>query len=328
MRDVENPPEVRRPLLSASPCRRVSASLGHGPWPTLQFKSLVTLQSALWLLAGCSAAQLPRAKVYRCEVVNTFPHDTNAFTQGLVYCDGELYEGTGLNGCSSIRRLELATGTVLQQHRLPWKYFGEGITLWGDQLIQLTWTTGTAFLYDRRSFRLLSSRSYPTRGWGLTHDGTRLIMSDGSAMLYFREPDTFAESGRIRVTDGGAPVSNLNELEFIRGEIWANVWRRYAIARISPASGEVLSWIDISGLLSPLDRLLAGSPNGIAYDTKTDRIFVTGKRWPKLFEIRVRVLGGKGGRLPVQKLVPGKTATEPADGQGRAGERRLKTSDL
>ena len=243
--------------------------------------------SALCLLAGCCAAQPPRSKVYRCEVVNTFPHDRNAFTQGLSCCDGELYEGTGLNGCSSIRRVELATGTVLQRHDLSWRYFGEGITLWGDKLIQLTWTSRTAFLYDRRSFRLLSSLSYPTDGWGLTHDGTRLIMSDGSATLYFREPDTFAETGRIRVTDGGAPVSNLNALEFIRGEIWANVWRQNRIARISPASGEVLSWIDISGLLSPFDRMLAGSPNGIAYDAETDRIFVTGKRWPKVFEIRV-----------------------------------------
>ncbi|WP_295456379.1 glutaminyl-peptide cyclotransferase [uncultured Thiodictyon sp.] len=243
---------------------------------------------ALCLLAGCSAAQPPLAECYRCEVVNSFPHDTNAFTQGLAYCDGELYEGMGLNGRSSIRRVELATGTVLQQHDLPWRYFGEGITLWGDKLIQLTWTARTGFIYDRRSFRLLSSFSYPTDGWGLTHDDTRLVMSDGSATLYFREPDTFAETGRIRVTDGGAPVSNLNALEFIRGEIWASVWQQYRIARISPASGQVLSWIDISGLLSPLDRLLAGSPNGIAYDDKTDRIFVTGKRWPKVFEIRVR----------------------------------------
>jgi glutaminyl-peptide cyclotransferase len=240
----------------------------------------------LCLLAGC-ATRPPVAKVYRCEVVNIFPHDTNAFTQGLAYCDGQLYEGTGLSGCSSIRRVELETGRVLQQHNLPRQYFGEGITLWGDKLIQLTWTSRTAFLYDRTSFRLLSSCSYSTAGWGLTHDDTRLIMSDGSAMLYFREPDTFAETGRIQATDGGVSVGNLNELEFIRGEIWANIWRQYRIACISPASGQVLSWIDISGLLPPFGRLLAGSPNGIAYDAKTDRIFITGKHWPKLFEIRV-----------------------------------------
>jgi glutamine cyclotransferase len=220
-------------------------------------------------------------------VVNAFPHDTGAFTQGLEYRDGELYEGTGLNGGSSIRRVELATGRVLQQHDLPWNCFGEGITLWQDKLIQLTWTSRTAFVYDRRSFRPLSKLSYPTAGWGLTHDDTHLIMSDGSAMLYFRDPDTFVETGRIRVTDGGRPISDLNELEFIRGEIWANVWRQYRIARISPASGRVLSWIDISGLMPPLDRLLAGSPNGIACDAQADRVFVTGKRWPKVFEIRV-----------------------------------------
>jgi len=257
----------------------------------------------LCLLAGGCVVQPPRAKVYRCQVVNTFPHDTNAFTQGLACDDGELYEGTGLNGRSWIRRVELTTGTVLRQHNLPWKYFGEGITLWKDTLIQLTWTSGTAFVYDRRSFCQRSSISYSTAGWGLTHDGTRLIMSDGSATLYFRRPDTFEEIGRIRVTDGGVPVSHLNELEFIRGEIWANIWGRYRIARISPASGRVLAWIDISGLLSPLDRLRAGSPNGIAYDAKTDRIFITGKRWPKVFEIRGGInsfdpLRGRGCTVP------------------------------
>lgn len=248
--------------------------------------SRFALPVALCLLGGCSAAQSPSAGIRRYEAVNAFPHDTNAFTQGLAYGDGELYEGTGLNGRSSVRRVELATGKVLRQHRLPWKYFGEGITLRGDRLIQLTWRSKTGFVYDRPSFRLLSTFSYPTAGWGLTHDGTHLIMSDGSATLYFREPDTLAEIRRVRVTDGGVPVPNLNELEFVRGEIWANVWRQYRIARISPATGQVVSWIDISGLLSPLERLLAGSPNGIAYDAKNDRIFVTGKRWPKVFEIR------------------------------------------
>jgi glutamine cyclotransferase len=238
--------------------------------------------------AGRYAARTLRAKVCCCEVVNVFPHDTHAFTQGLAYCGGQLYEGTGLNGCSSIRRVELETGTVLQRYDLPWRYFGEGITLWRDTLIQLTWKSRIAFVYERRSFRLLASLSYPTAGWGLTHDDTRLIMSDGSDTLYLREPDTFAEIGRIQVRDDGAPVASLNDLEFIRGEIWANVWRQYRIARISPASGRVLSWVDISGLLSPRERLLAGSPNGIAYDADGDRIFVTGKRWPKAFEIRVR----------------------------------------
>jgi glutaminyl-peptide cyclotransferase len=241
---------------------------------------------AMCLLAGCSAGP-PAAQVYRCEVINTFPHDRGAFTQGLDYFEGQLYEGTGLNGRSTIRRVELATGKVLQQAALPWEYFGEGITLWQGKLIQLTWKSKIGFLYDRESFRLLSSFAYPTEGWGLTHDDTRLIMSDGSATLYFRDPETLAETGRLRVTDRGMPVSNLNELEFIRGEIWANIWRQDRIARISPASGQVLSWVDLSGLLPLGDRLWAGELNGIAYDAKADRIFITGKRWPKLFEIRV-----------------------------------------
>lgn len=253
---------------------------------SLQQTGLVALGAAC-LVAGCSDAQPSGAKSYRCEVVDAFPHDTGAFTQGLAFHDGELYESTGLNGRSSIRRVDLKTGTVLQKHDLPWKYFGEGITIWGDKLIQLTWTSKTGFIYDRRSFSLRSSFSYPTPGWGLTHDDTRFIMSDGSDTLYFRESGTFAETGRIRVTDGGVSVTDLNELEFIRGEIWANVWRQYRIARISPTSGRVLSWIDISALLSPIDRLLCGSPNGIAYDASGDRVFVTGKRWSKLFEIRL-----------------------------------------
>jgi glutaminyl-peptide cyclotransferase len=269
--------------------------------------------AALCLLAGCSAVQPPAAKVCRYEVVNTFPHDPGAFTQGLEYFDGQLYESTGLYGRSSIRRVELETGKVLQQAALPWKYFGEGITLWNGKLIQLTWQSRIGFIYDRASFRRLSSFAYPTEGWGLTHDArgpqtrnpasgapARLIMSDGSDTLFFRDPETFAETGRLRVTDRGAPVSNLNELEFIHGEIWANIWPQDRIARISPVSGQVLSWVDLSGLLPLRDRWwgpqtpyfafgvpFAGALNGIAYDAKADRIFVTGKQWPKLFEIRI-----------------------------------------
>ncbi len=243
--------------------------------------------SAACLVVGCSAARNSGAKTCRCEITNVYPHDRDAFTQGLVFCEGDLFEGTGLNGCSSIRRVDLLTGKVLQKYDLPSKYFGEGITIWGEYLIQLTWTSKTGFIYDRRSFSLRSTVSYPTAGWGLTHDGARFIVSDGSDTLYFRDANTFAEIGRIKVTDGGAPVTELNELEFIRGEIWANIWRQYRIARISPTSGQVLSWIDISGLVASLDRLLVGSPNGIAYDATGDRIFVTGKRWPKLFEIRL-----------------------------------------
>ncbi|HOJ74890.1 MAG TPA: glutaminyl-peptide cyclotransferase [Phycisphaerae bacterium] len=254
-------------------------------------RALITpvLLCGLYLLAGCGAAHSTFAPAYSCEIVNRYPHDVNAFTQGLVYHGGYLYEGTGLNGLSSIRRVELTTGRVLQEYDLPWQYFGEGITIWQDRLIQLTWTSGIAFAYDRDSFELQSTFSYPTSGWGLTHDGARLIMSDGSSTLYFRAPDTFAEIGRIHVTDGGRPVRDLNELEFIRGELWANLWGQYRIARICLATGRIRSWIDISNLRSPVERLLAGSPNGIAYDADGDRIFLTGKNWPHVFEITVNM---------------------------------------
>lgn len=241
---------------------------------------------AAFLACGCATTP-SSARTDRCEIVHVFPHDRAAFTQGLVFCDGDLYEGTGLNGCSSIRRVDLATGKVVQNYDLPWKYFGEGITVRGDQIVQLTWKTRTAFVYDRCSFALQSTFSYPTAGWGLTYDGARYILSDGTDTLYFRDAGSFAEIGRIRVTDGGVPITELNELEFVRGEIWANVWRQYRIARISPESGHVVAWIDISALLSPAEQLFVGSPNGIAYDSANDRIFVTGKRWPKLFEIRL-----------------------------------------
>jgi glutamine cyclotransferase len=252
----------------------------------------IVLKCGLGLGAVCLAqspaiAPPSKAKTYRCEIVNSFPHDSTAFTQGLTFIDGELYEGTGLNGHSSIRRVELGTGKVLQRCDLPQKYFGEGITIWEDKLVQLTWKSKTGFIYDRRTFVMRSSFSYPTSGWGLTHDDKRFIMSDGSDTIYFRDPETFAETGRVRVSDGSVAVTELNELEFVHGEIWANIWGKYRIARISPDSGQVLSWIDISNLMPALDRLLVGSPNGIAYDVAGDRIFVTGKRWPRLFEIRL-----------------------------------------
>jgi glutamine cyclotransferase len=199
-----------------------------------------------------------------------------------------LLEGTGLNGRSSLRRVVLETGAVQQIYQLPDEYFGEGITLFGDRIYQLTWQSNTAFVYDKQSFRFLGRFSYPTEGWGLTHDGRRLIMSDGSATLFFRDPETFAETGRIDVFDENGPVTRLNELEYVRGEIWANVWQTDRVARIAPETGQVLGWIDLSGLLQPED--LAQSVdvlNGIAYDPQGDRLFVTGKLWPKLFEIRL-----------------------------------------
>lgn len=222
------------------------------------------------------------------EVVNAFPHDPNAFTQGLIYRDGYLYESTGLYGESSLRKVDLETGQVLQQVDLPAEFFGEGLTDWGDTLLQLTWREETGLIYDLDSFALLDQFSYPMEGWGLTHDGERLIMSDGSATLYFLSPDTFEVLDRVEVTYRGVKIQQINELEYIRGEVFANLWLRDQIVRIDPVSGEVLGWIDLEGLLP--DELIRADTdvlNGIAYDPAADRLFLTGKRWPKLFEVRL-----------------------------------------
>lgn len=229
--------------------------------------------------------------VYTYRVVKAYPHDPEAFTQGLVYHDGLLYEGTGLRGKSSLRRVELETGKVLQIHPLNGRYFGEGITLWQNRIIQLTWTSKIGFVYNSETFETLREFSYRTEGWGITHDGKRLIMSDGTDTLYFLDPDTFEEIGSIQVRYQDKPIANLNELEYINGEIFANVWQTDFIARISPETGRVLSWIDLTGLLdSKLGSSLYGSEdvlNGIAYDELGDRLFVTGKLWSKLFEIKL-----------------------------------------
>jgi glutamine cyclotransferase len=226
--------------------------------------------------------------VYGYRVVNTYPHDQRAWTQGLVYDDGALYEGTGLRGQSTLRRVELETGMVLQLLPLPETYFGEGIALFGDRIYQLTWHSNTGFIYDKESFDLLGMFFYPTEGWGLTHDGERLIMSDGTATVHFLDPETLEEIGQIEVYDSQGPVTRLNELEYVQGEIYAHVWLTDWIARIDPESGRVVGWIDLQGLLSPEDY---DQPvdvlNGTAYDAKDDRLFVTGKWWPKLFEIEL-----------------------------------------
>jgi len=227
--------------------------------------------------------------IYGYKILKTYPHDPKAFTQGLVYYkDDILYEGTGMWGESSLRKVNLETGQVLQIHLLPSDIFGEGIVLWQDKIIQLTWQHRQGFVYDRETFTLLKEFSYPTEGWGITHDGTRLIMSDGSATLFVWDPETLQEIGRIEVRDDKGPVVRLNELEYIRGLIYANVWQTDRIAIIRPDDGRVVGWIDLSGLLAPEDRhARVDVLNGIAYDAEGDRLFVTGKYWPKLFQIRV-----------------------------------------
>ena len=230
----------------------------------------------------------PNLLLYGYQVVHVYPHDPKAFTQGLQYVDGVLYEGTGQHGQSSIRRVKLETGEVLQKRDLPAEHFGEGITVWKNDLIELTWQTHVAFVYDRTTFQPKKQFSYPGEGWGLTHDGTNLIMSDGTSELRVLDPVTFVEKRRIKVTAAGdAPLNNLNELEFVKGEIFANVWMTDYVARIAPATGKVTGYIDLRGLLSPSERANADVLNGIAYDGSHDRLFVTGKWWPKLFEITV-----------------------------------------
>ena len=236
-----------------------------------------------------SASVSPAAPVSGYRIVAEYPHDPDAFTQGLSIHNGGLYEGTGLEGESTLRRVDLESGEVLQSRELDDEYFGEGIAVLNDRIYQLTWESGKGFVYDRETFELLGTFSYEGEGWGLTTDGERLIMSDGSNRLVFRDPETFAELGHIDVRDAGIPVSRLNELEYVEGEIWTNVWQTDRVARIDPASGLVTGWIDLSGLLSAEEREMhvVDVLNGIAYDAETGRVFVTGKLWPKLFEIEL-----------------------------------------
>ncbi len=238
--------------------------------------------------AGAAAQRAEPTPVLGYRVVREYPHDPGAFTQGLVFHDGVLYESTGLRGESTLRRVDLDSGEVLQERRLLPVLFGEGAAVVDDRIVQLTWRAGVGFVYDRETFRLLREFRYAGEGWGITFDGSRLVMSDGSAVLRFLDPDSLAEIGRLPITAGGVPVPNLNELEWIDGEIWANLWTEDRLARIDPETGEVVAFVDLSGLFP--DRLHhpdADVLNGIAWDPETSRIFVTGKKWPRLFEIEV-----------------------------------------
>lgn len=223
------------------------------------------------------------------EIVNTWPHSREAYTQGLIFHDGKLIESTGQEGRSSVRRVQLETGDVLQKVSLPPQYFGEGLTLLNGKLYQLTWQHQTGFIYDPATFQKLGEFKYFGEGWGLTHDGQHLILSDGTNRLRYIDPSTFQVKKVLSVTDRGAPVTQLNELEFARGEILANVWHSNKIARIDPESGKVIGWIDLTGLLKPGEATDEDAVlNGIAFDETTGRLVVTGKMWPKLFEIRLK----------------------------------------
>jgi glutaminyl-peptide cyclotransferase len=250
-------------------------------------RHLAVVVMALSVLASASASYSQRkVPVHGYTIVRSYPHDPEAFTQGLIFRDGFLYESTGQNGKSSLRKVVLETGLVVQRKALDARYFAEGLTDWRNRLIQLTYTTNVGFVYTLSTFANENAFSYPGEGWGLTHDGRRLIMSDGSASLRFLDPETFAETGRVLVRGDGRSVEQLNELEFVKGRVYANVWLTNRIAMIEPTSGQVTGWLDLTGLLP------AGSQghdvlNGIAYDAVGDRLFVTGKLWPRLFEITV-----------------------------------------
>ncbi len=246
---------------------------------------LVSLCCVAGLMAVGRSTSVP---VHLVEIVNTFPHDPNAFCQGLVYADGRLFEGTGQYGKSSLREVDLETGRVLRHVNLQDKIFGEGITLWDNSIVQLTWKQRRAYMYDLDTFTYQKTFRYQGEGWGLTHDGTHLIMSDGSATLRFIDPTTFKEVRRISVRDGRRLIGKLNELEYVNGEIYANVWYSDMIARISSEDGRLLGWLDLRPLWPARTRPTKEHVlNGIAYDNTSGRLFVTGKNWPRLYEIRV-----------------------------------------
>jgi len=240
--------------------------------------------------SGESVTTVSSAPVYGYRVVNSYPHDTSAFTEGLVYYNGFLYESTGLYGDSSLRRVNVTTGQVVQVYDLSKEYFGEGIAIVNDTIIQLTYQNNTGFVYNLSTFKLLGNFSYPDQGWGMTYDGNQLIMSDGTSNLYFLNPQTFQRTGSITVRDGSTPVVNLNSLDYINGSIFANVWLTNRIAVINPSTGQVTAWLDLTGLenLSGCHCDVSNAVlNGIAYDSATNRLFVTGKLWPNVFQIDI-----------------------------------------
>lgn len=240
------------------------------------------------LLTTLAESQSAKTPEYTIKVIHTYPHDPQAYTQGLVYHDGFLYEGTGLYGRSSLRKVKLETGTVLQRIELDPKYFGEGIALYKNEIVQLTWKSQIGFVYNLDDFHLVRQFSYTGEGWGLTTHGNELYMSDGSDEIRVWDANTLKEKRRIKVRDGNTPITELNELEFVDGEIFANVWQTDKIARISPRTGKVTGWIELNGILSPIFRREPDSVlNGIAYDAAGKRLFVTGKLWPSVFEIQI-----------------------------------------
>ncbi|MBK5257565.1 MAG: glutaminyl-peptide cyclotransferase [Vicinamibacteria bacterium] len=264
------------------------------------------LAAILGLVLACSSETIqaqpqmpPSSKTPRFsfKVVKAYPHDPTAFTQGLVFADGIFYESTGLNGQSTLRKVTPETGAVIQQVAVEPQYFAEGLALVGDELVQLTWQHQLGFVYDKATLKLLRTFDYPTEGWGMAFDGKTLVMSDGSSRLFFLDPKTRRPLRSLQARDGARPIEHLNELEFVKGELWANVWQTDQIVKIDPATGRVTGWIDLSGLLRREARGPEGDVlNGIAWDKAQDRIFVTGKKWPWLFQIELVPVSSVNGR--------------------------------
>ncbi len=280
-----SPVIVRGAPSTAAPIRPSQAmtATAAAAYPPPDSYTLGNLPGGAEAYPGSTAVPL-----FSYRIINQYPHDPTAFTQGLVYLADEFYESTGLYGQSSLRRIRPDTGEVLQMLAMPEQFFGEGVVIWQDRIIQITWKEHTAFVYDRETFEIIGEHAYDTEGWGITHDGRQLIMSDGSSTLFFRDPETFAETGRVQVWDGDTAVTQLNELEYVNGEVWANIWHTDSIARIDPKTGQVVGWVDLTGLLDGLEITQAVDVlNGIAYDAAGNRLFVTGKLWPALFEIEV-----------------------------------------
>ncbi|HEV7903530.1 MAG TPA: glutaminyl-peptide cyclotransferase [Pyrinomonadaceae bacterium] len=256
--------------------------------PTLE-QTNGTANSNAATTAKASATTREIVPTYSYKIKNSWPHDRRAYTQGLIFLDGILWESTGQYGSSSLRKVELKTGKVIKQIAVPSRYFAEGMTVFNNKVFQLTWQEQKGFIYDPATFQQQGEFAYKGEGWGLTHDGQSLIMSDGTNKIRFLDPQTLQTTRTISISDGaGAPVEKLNELEYIDGEIYANIWQTDRIVRIEPKSGKILGWIDLTGLLKTKDR--SGEEdvlNGIAYDAAGKRLFVTGKMWPKLFEIEI-----------------------------------------
>jgi glutaminyl-peptide cyclotransferase len=271
-------------------CPKTSSVIGARP---LRRRCALKLALVLWTLSVAMPAAAAAVPIYDVEVVHTYPHDTAAFTEGLFYLNGFMYESTGLERHSSIRKVRIETGEVLQKIDIAPQYFGEGIVDWHGHLISLTWKSQIGFVFDLATLKLQRQFKYPGEGWALTRNDKQIIMSDGTSDLRFLDPKTLTETSRIHVTIEGKPISNLNELEWVKGEIYANVWQTNWIVRIDPADGHVIGLINVTGLLQASDLVKGQTDvlNGIAYDAKGDRLFVTGKKWPKLFEIQLHETG-------------------------------------